>query len=252
MKKCCKCKELKPLLSYYKHKGTFDGLFSQCIECVRLSNANRYENNPLIKEKNRLKMQERRILSKKQKEYDKLYAFKNKERISKYVKEYNEKNIEIRLAKRLLDKIKKDEVLIEKGKKYILIYRDEIKKQESVKKLSNLEKRRIYEKIRKAHDPLFLLSTKLRSKISIIFKSKKICKSEATKELLGCDFIFAKQHIESNFKKGMHWDNYGDWHIDHKYPLSKAKTEKEIIELFNYKNLQPLWAKENMIKKSKI
>jgi len=252
MKECYECKVSKPFLSFYKHKGNLDGLFGKCIDCVKKYHSNKYKNNPLSKENNRLKMQERRMLNKKQKEYDNTYYIKNKEKICKYIKEYNEKNIEIRLAKRLLDRIKKDEILIEQGKEYILIYRDEVKKQDSIKKLSNLEKRRIYEKIRKTHDPLFLLSTQLRSKISTIFKSKRICKSESTKELLGCEFIFAKNYIESKFEKGMHWDNYGDWHIDHKYPLSKAKTENEIIELFNYKNLQPLWAKDNLKKGFKI
>ena len=50
----------------------------------------------------------------------------------------------------------------------------------------------------------------------------------------------------------MNWDNHGEWHIDHKIPLSSAKTEKELIGLCHYTNLQPLWALDNLKKGNKI
>jgi hypothetical protein len=50
----------------------------------------------------------------------------------------------------------------------------------------------------------------------------------------------------------MTWDNYGEWHIDHIIPLSSAKTESELIDLFNYKNTQPLWAKDNLSKGNRL
>lgn len=53
------------------------------------------------------------------------------------------------------------------------------------------------------------------------------------------------------FINGMNWNNYGMWHIDHIKPLYSAKNENELIELCNYKNLQPLWAKDNLIKGKK-
>ena len=48
----------------------------------------------------------------------------------------------------------------------------------------------------------------------------------------------------------MTWQNYGIWHIDHIQPLSKfnlLKLEQQKIA-FNYKNLQPLWAIDNLKK----
>ena len=52
----------------------------------------------------------------------------------------------------------------------------------------------------------------------------------------------------------MSWDNYGlyGWHIDHKVPLSLAKTEEELLKLCHFSNLQPLWAKDNLKKGDSI
>jgi len=78
-------------------------------------------------------------------------------------------------------------------------------------------------------------------------------KAKRTKELLGCSIEYFKKHIEKRFTKNMSWDNYGDWHIDHIKPCSKynLKKEKEQLQCFNFKNLQPLWAGENLIKSNK-
>ena len=50
----------------------------------------------------------------------------------------------------------------------------------------------------------------------------------------------------------MSWDNYGEWHIDHIIPLASATTEEGVLKLYHYSNLQPLWAKDNLSKGSKI
>ena len=69
---------------------------------------------------------------------------------------------------------------------------------------------------------------------------------------MGCTPEFLKEHLQSQFKDGMGWDNYGSWHIDHIIPLSVAKDEKEIYRLCHYTNLQPLWAIENLSKGNKV
>ena len=46
--------------------------------------------------------------------------------------------------------------------------------------------------------------------------------------------------------------NYG-WDIDHRIPLSLAKTEEDVIRLNHYTNLQPLCSKINRdIKRNSI
>jgi hypothetical protein len=61
-----------------------------------------------------------------------------------------------------------------------------------------------------------------------------------------------KEHIEKQFIDDMNWDNKGNWHIDHIIPLSSAKTEVELMKLFHFSNLQPLWASDNIKKSNKI
>jgi hypothetical protein len=99
---------------------------------------------------------------------------------------------------------------------------------------------------------LFKLKQNLRHRTNSAFKSKYWQKNNTTKDLLCCSFEEAKTHIESKFTYGMNWDNYGKWHIDHIIPLASAKTEEEMCNLFNYKNLQPLWASDNFRKSDKI
>ena len=55
----------------------------------------------------------------------------------------------------------------------------------------------------------------------------------------------------------MSWDNYGKWHVDHVIPIMYREpgqdiTEEVIIKRLHYKNLQPLWAKENMSAGNKL
>jgi metal-dependent amidase/aminoacylase/carboxypeptidase family protein len=78
-------------------------------------------------------------------------------------------------------------------------------------------------------------------------------KAKQTVKLIGCPIEELKRHLESKFLDGMSWDNYGEWHIDHIKPCSKFDLTKETQQLkcFNYKNLQPLWAKQNRLKSAK-
>lgn len=71
---------------------------------------------------------------------------------------------------------------------------------------------------------------------------------------LGCSIDFFKQYLESKFQPGMSWDNRSNWHIDHIKPLSKFDLSKrdQLLEACNYRNLQPMWAVDNMIKGNRL
>ena len=73
-----------------------------------------------------------------------------------------------------------------------------------------------------------------------------------TFEIIGCDGLFLKTHLESLFTSNMCWENYGEWHVDHIIPLSSSKNLNEFYKLCHYTNLQPLWAHDNLKKGSKI
>ena len=92
----------------------------------------------------------------------------------------------------------------------------------------------------------------LRSRTRKAFKNKGYSKTSRTREMLGVDWEVAKAHIERQFKKGMNWDNHGEWHIDHIIPLASANNKEELMKLCHYSNLQPLWAKDNLEKSAKI
>lgn len=79
-------------------------------------------------------------------------------------------------------------------------------------------------------------------------------KSKTTRELIGCSVEELKKHLESQFTEGMTFENYGKWHVDHIIPCSSFdfSKEEEQRKCFNYKNLQPLWAIDNLRKSNKI
>lgn len=99
-------------------------------------------------------------------------------------------------------------------------------------------------------DPLFRLKTNMRNSIKKYVSRKSI----PTQSIVGCSWEELKQHIESQFSDGMTWDNHSQfgWHIDHKIPLSSAKTDEELYVLNHYTNLQPLWWRDNLSKSDKI
>ena len=98
----------------------------------------------------------------------------------------------------------------------------------------------------------FKILETLRNRTSMAIKNNGGEKSFKTKDLIGCSVDELKKHLESLFKPGMTWENYGyyGWHMDHIIPCSKfdLTDPQQQKECFNWKNLQPLWWYENMSK----
>ncbi len=113
----------------------------------------------------------------------------------------------------------------------------------------NIEKRRtnkrLWEAKRKKENPIYKFKCNLRSLIWISFHKKGFKKDSKLNDILGCDFEFFKNYIESQFTKNMNWDNI---HLDHIKPLSSAKSKKEVLDLNHYTNFQPLLAIDNLKK----
>ena len=145
-----------------------------------------------------------------------------------------------------------------KNKKLQKIYRQSEKGRALYKRYRQNEKgkeaRRINQSVKYREDDEFRLKMLLRGRLNKALKSQNVIKSQKTLDLLGCDLDHLKQHLESQFQEGMSWENYGEWHIDHKKPCAAfdLTNENEQKECFNFKNLQPLWALDNLRKGAKF
>jgi len=219
------------------------------------------------REANKEKIKEWREANKEKiKQYSEQYIEANKEKIKQYSEQYREANKEKRKQNKEAnkEKIKQySEQYREANKEKIKQYREANKEKIKEWREANKEKIKQYsEQYREANnervrerrktDPLFKMTCALRGRTSGAFKNKGYSKNTKTQEILGVDWGVCKSHIERQFTKGMKWSNHGEWQIDHIIPLASANNEKDLIKLCHYRNLQPLWAVDNLSKSAKI
>ena len=188
----------------------------------------------------------------KLKEYKKQYYEANKEKIKERAKKHYEANKEKLKGRHKKFREANKEKIKERDKQYREANKEKIKKNREANKERKNQYQSQKRKTKRKTDPLFKMQCNLRSRTSKAFKNKGYKKSSQTHEMLGVDWEVCKAHIERQFTKGMKWSNQGEWHIDHIIPLASAKNEKELRKLCHYRNLQPLWATDNMSKSDKI
>ncbi len=225
---CAKCKESKSFDEFYKRETSKDGLRAECISCERVRRAkHRKANKDNIKE------------------YNRNYREANKEKIAEKKKAYHEANKE-------------------KYKAYCEANKEKIADRKKAYREANREKfsqsSASYYKKRK-DNPLFRLIRNYRNSCLKAFRSIGNKKNNKSLKLLGLkDWEEFAEHLSKQFYdhpetgEEMTFDNHGlyGWHIDHIIPISSVKTEKDIIKLCHYTNLQPLWAEENLSKSNII
>lgn len=102
--------------------------------------------------------------------------------------------------------------------------------------------------VRRATEPGYKMKKNLSRNIRNAFKRQGYSKKSRTHEILGCSYDEFCKHIESQFGEGMDWNNHGEWHLDHKIPVSWGENEEEVKALNHYSNFQPLWGKDNLKK----
>lgn len=163
-------------------------------------------------------------------------------------KEYFKNNKEIISVKQKAHYETNKEIISVRHNVYRLKNKDKFKKYYQANKKSINKYRNEWAKTKRKTDALFSLKSRCRCLINLSFIKKEYKKSSRTHELLGCDWITLKEHIENQFTIGMSWDNRSEWHIDHIIPLAIAATKDEVEILSYYKNLQPLWAEDNLRK----
>lgn len=118
------------------------------------------------------------------------------------------------------------------------------------------EYRRNYEKHKKDTDPSYRLACYTRTAIYTSLKERNVEKQSNTFDLLPYTLEELIEHLEKQFSKGMTWENYGEWYVDHIKPISKfnIKTteDDEFKECWSLRNLRPLWGEENLTKGNKV
>lgn len=119
---------------------------------------------------------------------------------------------------------------------------------------ANASRIRAYKKRRYDTDVKYKVANALRVRVRKALKGN--FKATNTLKMLGCHLDTFKAYIESKWKPGMTWSNYSyyGWHLDHIIPCARFDLSKpeEQLKCFHYKNLQPLWRKENQSKGDKI
>jgi hypothetical protein len=168
--------------------------------------------------------------------------------VKEYNKKYNIENKEINKQYYIDNK----ERIIKNQKIYQSNNKEKIKEYNKKYQVNNRNVKNKYQKHRKLNNPLFKLMSNIRTVIYKVIKKQGYTKKSKTNEILGCSYEELKKHLENKFTDGMNWTNYGEWHIDHIYPVSRAIDEDHLIKLNHYTNLQPLWAIDNRIKSNKI
>jgi hypothetical protein len=259
---CSNCNKTHPLNNFHKNSQTKDGLSYTCINCVKEKYKNKNEDEKTLLKLKRSAKKRGIELEEVIKEHNTIkeaeslgmkYCYGclnildrscfNKHHVSadgllSKCKNCNRENSRIYYKKNV------DHIANTK-KEYLENNRDKIILRQSS-----------YNKKRKGDDPIYHLTSNVRSRIKQFMKIKKYKYKlkTPTMDIVGCSPTKLREHIEKQFTDGMTWDNYGTygWHLDHIIPLSTAKTREDVFKLNHYTNLQPLWATDNLKKGKKI
>jgi len=187
--------------------------------------------------------------------YERQYALKNQNIIRENKKKYREKYKEILIQKKKIWYQDNIEQVAQSHKIWYIKNIDKKKEYETVYQKENKDKitiyRKKYLKEKMANDLNFKLKKNLRNRLTIALKNNQ--KTGSAVKDLGCSIEELKNHLENLFQEGMSWDNRSEWHIDHIKPLASfdLNNRVELLKACHYTNLQPLWAKDNLIKGAK-
>ena len=240
---CIKCGIEKNINEFYFRKD-WNKYINICKECNNKKRKENFLNCNEQKEKNRIRAQlyyennKEEVLNKAKLRY----TFNSEEKIEKQ-KKYYKKNIE---------KVK------EYKKEYRINNEEKIKQHKKEfynKNQKEIIKKQIeYRNCRKKEDKIFYFTERIRNTIRTSFIKKGMVKSKRSEEIIGMPLNELYYYLLQTFKDnyGYEWDGIEDVHIDHIIPISTAKSEKDVIKLCHYSNLQLLKAKDNLEKRDRL
>lgn len=244
-KLCSKCGRERLLSEFNKASYVKSGLRADCRGCERKAGIARRRakgikpksTGPTVRDKKYRQEERRRAYAKQGKIYR---TREEKVRLNALIKE------ERKALKRIARKVKGYQAGITK----------------EMEGMSDAERYRY----RYRNNPDFNIKERLRRQINKQKKKDKYAdlmraainrdgSSPTVSKLFGYTISELKQHLESQFKDGMSWDAFmsGEIHIDHIKPISAHDLTKheELVACWSLSNLQPLWAKDNLIKSNK-
>jgi hypothetical protein len=166
-------------------------------------------------------------------------------------------------GKKIADKKWRDsnkEYTSEKHKKWSEDKQEHLRKYHQKWREKNIDKhreyKRKYEKHRKDTDPVYKLISNFRTAIYQVLKENNVEKNKHYFDILKYSPEELISHLEKQFTDGMTWENYGEWHVDHRMPISSFNFESidddSFIKCWSLDNLQPMWGKENIVKGNNI
>lgn len=227
---------------FYGSKVSKDGFMWRCKKCIKEFSADYRKNNP-----------------EKIKEYNKIGYINNSEKIKERAKQWKvdnptkAKERDKKWRQNNLKKIKIDynrTYQANKEKYNAKNYEWKINNPDKVKEAS----RKYQTKIKST------ASGRINSRLSnSIWHSLRANKAgKHWEDLVHFTIDELKNHLEKKFKPGMTWELFlqGKIHIDHIIPLSvhnfETYNDLDFQKAWSLKNLQPMWAKENLIKSNKL
>ena len=179
------------------------------------------------------------------------YHQRNKEKIAAKKREYHQQNKEKIDAKNREYYQENKEKVAAKRREYYQQNKEKLAAYNREYNKANKEANTARVMKRYHSDPEFNLLYRLRRRMNTAVKHAGLDKKcDSTSELLGISPQGLKEWLEAQFTEGMTWENRSDWHVDHIVPCDafdmSVETNQRIC--FWYKNLQPMWAEENLQK----
>lgn len=227
-KGCRTCKKVLSIASFHKKQGGVLGTVAHCIECERV----------------RFSCRDR-----------------SAETAAKKLRREVDPNVVRRITKsrkiKIIERLRKSTVAKKSAERRAA---ERQTKPWLVEGLSSAESRRV----RRLHDPDFMLYDRTRSRIKrkglkgnalkdmrqALKSIKGNCKRAGLEDRLGYTIKSLREHLERQFTEGMSWDAFteGRIHIDHVRPLNTfdLTLECQASAAWALRNLRPLWAQDNM------
>jgi len=164
---------------------------------------------------------------------------------------------EVRIFRKNVSKEQKHKEMLEASRRYRQNNIEKKRKSGREWARKNKKKQLEYFVSKYASNVEFNLTIKIRRRIYMALRNgyNGTRKSHKTIDLLGCTYEYFEEYIVSKFTEGMSLDLLmkGKIHLDHIRPCKSFDLSKkeEQLKCFNYKNIQPLWATDNLKKGSK-